>query len=662
MAGWKNFLKDLGSAVVPAAMTIGATALTGGAALAPMTLLAAGGAGAKGFARNEEEERRRKQMKRQAEENRRAQGAANLINSLQPGTGARARPSEIAAPKAGFGEILAGGAATGIQAYTMAKQAQDALKQRELERKRLGLQIDEAEEARQIREGRQRASEELLQRDQGEAGLRERITEQGEQLTGRPPLQLQTEADAMRVLEKSPESFSPRLSTLQSIGGAQATSAGKELEELWSGPKGSGPGFGSPPLEAAPAPTGPAAVGYYQAMAADEERRFKASLDVEAQDIRQRQLEYNKKSLEDRTAYQRMGLEADQAALKATRDFKAGEGRDKHRIDTENYVQGLTSVERLGEFRRNYQSVQDMLDTIAAGQAEAKRTRTEYKISGTTQIGLLNLFHNMIDPATVREGDIDLYRKQAQGLFDRVFVEVGVIAKNQAGVVSPELLDGMNGTLAILKGGYEQAAADQMGAFFNGRIRMGLEMIPAELTTGLRAASFTAYELGDPVEMREALRSEIAMWQQQYPGDAPAQPLYPLFAGTVFDSGGNAPPANTVSDSGEGVSSFVSANGPQLTAPTDPPQGVTTPATFNYGQNVQPSVRLDSLGRADSPWEGTPRGGLSTAQQTDFSRMSDAEKKKRIAEYTRQGGRFMADHVLSGKYSAPRMLANALGL
>lgn len=134
MAGWKNFLKDLGSAVVPAAMTIGATALTGGAALAPMTLLAAGGAGAKGFARNEEEERRRKQMKRQAEENRRAQGAANLINSLQPGTGARARPSEIAAPKAGFGEILAGGAATGIQAYTMAKQTQDAWKQRELER------------------------------------------------------------------------------------------------------------------------------------------------------------------------------------------------------------------------------------------------------------------------------------------------------------------------------------------------------------------------------------------------------------------------------------------------------------------------------------------------------------------------------------------------
>ena len=531
----------------------------------------------------------------------------------------------------------------------------------ELQRKRLKLQIAEAEEAALIGKGRERAAEELLQRDQGEAGLRERIAEQGQQLTDRPPLQLQTEADAMRVLEESPESFSPRLSTLQSIGGAQATSAGKQLEELWPGPKGSGLGFGSPSLQAAPAPTGPAAVGYYQAMAADEERRFKASLDVEAQDIRQRQLEYNKQNLDNRTAHQKLQLEAEQAALEATRDFRAGEGRDKHRIDTENYIQGLTSVKRLGEFRRNYQAVQNMLDTIAAGHAEAKRTGVEYVISGTTQIGLLNLFHNMIDPATVREGDIALYRKQAQGFFDSIQTDIKRIADNQSGVISPTLLEGMNGTLDILKGGYEQAAADQMGAFFKGRIRMGLEMIPAELTTGLRAASFTAYDLGDPDEMRKLLEQRILEAQQEY---APVQgPMFtPGSSISITDSGGNVPPANTVSDSGEGVSSFVSANGPPLTASTGPPQGVTTPATFNYGQNVQPSLRLDSFGRADSPWEGTPRGGLSTPQLTDFARMSDAEKKKRIAEYTSQGGRFMVDHFLSGKYGAPRMLADALGL
>ena len=146
----KNFLQDLGSAVVPAAISAGATYASGGT-LNPATtpgllkLLATVGSGARGFAGNEAEERRRKQMRRQAEEDRRAQGMANLINALQPGTGARARPAEIAAPKAGLGETLARGTATGIDAFTMAKQAEEAWKDRELARQRAQQVIDAAE-------------------------------------------------------------------------------------------------------------------------------------------------------------------------------------------------------------------------------------------------------------------------------------------------------------------------------------------------------------------------------------------------------------------------------------------------------------------------------------------------------------------------------------
>ena len=103
----KNILQDLGSAVIPAATTLGA-ALTGVMSLGPTAYLAAAGAGARGFARNEEQERLRKMMRRQAEEDRRAQVMANLINALQPGTGARARPSEIAMPKRGLGETIVG--------------------------------------------------------------------------------------------------------------------------------------------------------------------------------------------------------------------------------------------------------------------------------------------------------------------------------------------------------------------------------------------------------------------------------------------------------------------------------------------------------------------------------------------------------------------------
>ena len=137
----KNILQDLGSFVVPAATTLGAAALTGGMSLGPTAYLAAGGAGARGFARNEEQERLRKMMRRQAEEDRRAQAMANLINALQPGTGARARPAEIAMPKRGLGETIAGGAAQGIQAYQLAKSAQEALEDRILNRKVIESQL-----------------------------------------------------------------------------------------------------------------------------------------------------------------------------------------------------------------------------------------------------------------------------------------------------------------------------------------------------------------------------------------------------------------------------------------------------------------------------------------------------------------------------------------
>jgi len=94
----KNFLQDLGSAVVPAAISAGATYASGGT-LNPATtpgllkLLATVGSGARGFAGNEAEERRRKQMRRQAEEDRRAQGMANLINALRHGESDQCSPA-----------------------------------------------------------------------------------------------------------------------------------------------------------------------------------------------------------------------------------------------------------------------------------------------------------------------------------------------------------------------------------------------------------------------------------------------------------------------------------------------------------------------------------------------------------------------------------------
>ena len=180
MPKWKNILQDLGSFVIPAATTMGAAALaagTGGAALAPMALLAAGGSGARGFARNEEEERLRKMMRRQAEEDRQAQAMANLINALQPGTGARARPAEIAMPKRGLGETIAGGVGQGIQAYQLAQSAKDALEKRARDKAIEEAAIEEAKRKAEQAEGAGQAAMDLL---------RER--EKAERILGQTPI------------------------------------------------------------------------------------------------------------------------------------------------------------------------------------------------------------------------------------------------------------------------------------------------------------------------------------------------------------------------------------------------------------------------------------------------------------------------------------------
>ena len=670
----------------------------------------------------------------------RAQARANLINTLAPGAGAQPvfKPSDTGVLERGISAANVGlGAYQGWQKFkadqTAAQQQQIAVQQ----------QIAEAEEARQIREGRQRASEELLQRDQGEAGLRERIAEQGQQLTDRPPLQLQTEADAMRVLEESPESFSPRLSTLQSIGGAQATSAGKELEELWSGPKGSGLGFGSPSLQAAPAPTGPAAVGYYQAMAADEERRFKASLDVEAQDIRQRQLEYNKKSLDDRTAYQRSQLEAEKAALDATREYRLGQTVDAHRTTTEDTVRKFSSVKRLGQFRSNYQAMLDLIANIKIRKAEAAANSTTYDIRGTDQIALLNFYQNMIDPATVKEGDVHLYRTQAQGLFSRIEQQLGVIFSDESGVVSDGLLEDMEESLNFLQSGYETAASQQIGQFFKSRANMGYQLIPEEVTAGLRDASFTAYGLQNPDEMRKLLEQRILEAQQRYSGNDFAGPRQALGESSDDGLSMNMPPdtlgarnnnpgnlkASDTGEEGEGgfwrfdtpeqgyealvrqiklqtdrgqtLSEFIHIYAPpaddndtedylagliQATGATadtllkdidrnklaeaivlretgttfSAPTEDTTYPSHDWAQSVQarpaPDTILATIGGSRPQLSTDTRRGGARARfgnynpQTDFARMSDAERGKVLREtavdYAGRGGRFAYGNVL----------------
>ena len=122
-----NVLQDTASFALPAALTAGAAAATGGGSLGLQGALAALGAGAQGFQANEQGERARKFQRRQGkaaeeaqEANKLATGRSNLINSLNPRAGAR--PSlqtdiDVATPKPGFLETLAGGVGTGVDAF-----------------------------------------------------------------------------------------------------------------------------------------------------------------------------------------------------------------------------------------------------------------------------------------------------------------------------------------------------------------------------------------------------------------------------------------------------------------------------------------------------------------------------------------------------------------
>ena len=374
----KNFLQDLGSAVVPAAVSAGLTYASGGTinpATTPglLALLGAGGAGARGFAANEEEERRRKQMRRQAEENRRAQGTANLINALQPGTGARARPAEIAAPKAGLGETVARGTATGIQAFTMAKQAQEAWQDREQQKTLTEQRITAGEEEAERNEGRKRAIEELLQRNQREErtteGLRQTVAGQSELLTG-PKLQLQTEEEAMELLKTSPEIFSPRLAAGPGSDTAQhdyATLQAAASAKQQLGAMGAGPGLES--AQAAPPPTGFAAVGYYEIMEADKKRKKHEFDAAQKLDLDQRRVE----TLEARLGVDQTiaGNNQTRLALLTAKNELAEELAREQRVqDTMRLLQGKIEGNALYKKREaNVRFIQDAIQGYASNNA-----------------------------------------------------------------------------------------------------------------------------------------------------------------------------------------------------------------------------------------------------------------------------------------------------
>ena len=519
MPKWKNILQDIGSAVVPAATTLGFTALAGpaGAAFALPSLVAATGAGARGFARNEEEERLRKMMRLQAEEDRQAQAMANLINALQPGSGARARPSEIAMPKKGFGETIAGGVGQGIQAYQLAKSAQEALAKRTREKALEEAAIDEAKRKAEQAEGAAQAAMDLYREREKAKRLEAQI--------------IPTEGVRKEVLQTIEQSnaaptgqFSPRLrrDVPTTIGGGDALAHKRaQAEALRTRPF---PGVDRD-LRQFTTPQSPeATLGYMGVMGEHEKQRFAQTMDLD-------RLALSRESARATTEYQERVLKAQSQGDKDARAYKEARDRDEHRIRSIEYVAKTSGVERLDKFRKDHLALKKLFKNINDNFDK----NSEYHISGTDQIALLNLFHRTIDPATVREGDVALYRSQAQGFFDKLQTDIGRIKDNESGVISDKLLRDMEDSLEILNDGYMQNAAIEIGSYYDGQTQVGYEFIPESLIENLRIASFTTHGVDDPrvadrtelISLIEDARNRVSSveLQEQRTGQAPVYDL-----------------------------------------------------------------------------------------------------------------------------------------
>jgi len=305
-----------------------------------------------------------------------AQARANLINTLAPGAGAQPvfKPSDAGVLERGISAANVGlGAYQGWQKFkadqAAAEKAQTAAQQ----------QIDAAEEARQIREGRERAVADLLRRDKAESRMVDLVTQQREQLAEGPKRQIQTEAEAMSTLETSPSTFDPRLFATKPKAADLAIQPSQPMGSE-RGIPGGGPGFGtpSPQMQAAqdmmggqpaPPPTGPAAVGYYEIMEADKKRRELEFEAAQKLDLDRRRVA----TLEARLGVDQTDAENNRtrlALLAAEKEVAEGLAREQRVQDAMRLLQGKIEGNPLYKKREaNVRFIQDAIQGYASNNA-----------------------------------------------------------------------------------------------------------------------------------------------------------------------------------------------------------------------------------------------------------------------------------------------------
>ena len=435
-----NAAGDFASFAVPAGLTLGATALTGGAinpanAGGVMSLLGALGAGAKGFAGNEEEERARKMMLQQNKN----QAMSNLINSLSPRANNRAQ--QAAVPSPGFLEQGARGVGMGVDAIRMADKAKNAAEDRA---SRLAYEKAQTDRLTGLSSPAGKATERskaLMGQFDKQDDVSKQVVDAARyspQLLGQTPVQM---------MESSSNNPNPD---------APTRLFNRPLEELVMQTGVDGKPEGIDPVRGT-------AIAKGTALRMAEINKAKAAQDE---------------------------LEAAQKASGDALVLSSAKSRDDFRGTTQKTVEEIPAVERLRAVESQAGSLAQQIDDMKSGKVP---------FEGVTGLTMAKSFIRIYDDAQVTEGDIATIRNQAQSAFQTAKLAISrFVNSDNPAVFDPSILDDMSKAIVSLQEASQAQASRVVGNYFDALEQQGLETIPQSLINESRTSSFRMLGIEPP--------------------------------------------------------------------------------------------------------------------------------------------------------------------
>lgn len=157
-----------------------------------------------------------------------------------------------------------------------------------------------------------------------------------------------------------------------------------------------------------------------------------------------------RQQLEDNKIVRLAQADADRVAAK----LKNARSAQEMLGDATDGAHKMATVKKVVEFRNSFNTLQGILTDWAGGA-----------MTGAQQIAAINAFQRLIDPATVREGDVALLRS-GQSAWDSFVTRIERIGSGK--VVDENLVAQMQATARDMWAAYERSGQDAINAYYAG--------------------------------------------------------------------------------------------------------------------------------------------------------------------------------------------------